>query len=523
MKLQNNFHSEMRVKKHINKETQLKAKRLKKFWTILFLILITYPFSLNAQSWPPPGMEGSGTKEKPWQINTAEHLRTLSIYVNKRNGDSTIGQYYKLMNDIDLIIFSNWEPIGQGVYFSQDFQGHFNGNGKTIKNLTINRSEEGWIGLFGYIIDAEIENLCLEHCYVDGGYGVGGLVGCAEHSTITNCSVSGKIIGYAVGGLVGQMAGTTLTYCHSNGNVKGGANSGGLVGNNTQYTGSDLIDNKISNCYSTCVVNGGDGIGGLVGNNEKNSFISNSYATGKVIASEGSAGGLVGSNNGSISYCHAKGVVIGSDWVGGLVGYCSNYGWIVNCVAANDSVICTTNSESVNRITSFCNYFGCTDNYANIDMILLNSKGQITIIEHWSTIESGIGKSMATLKSRTFYATAENWCSEAWDIASATSVWDIDDGKSLPFLRKENNPLGITENVATASLAFYPNPANDKFVIEFEGIASLKLFDMLGREVLTQNIFGKTEINISNLPKGIYCVHVIFAGKTIVNSKIVKL
>jgi hypothetical protein len=45
---------------------------------------------------------------------------------------------------------------------------------------------------------------------------------------------------------------------------------------------------------------------------------------------------------------------------------------------------------------------------------------------------------------------------------------------------------------------------------------------MLGKEVLNQNINGKSEINISHLPKGIYNVRVFSESKIIGNSKIVK-
>ena len=45
---------------------------------------------------------------------------------------------------------------------------------------------------------------------------------------------------------------------------------------------------------------------------------------------------------------------------------------------------------------------------------------------------------------------------------------------------------------------------------------------MLGKEIFTKIANGKTEINISHLPKGIYCVIVLSEGKMVGNSKIVK-
>ena len=73
-----------------------------------------------------------------------------------------------------------------------------------------------------------------------------------------------------------------------------------------------------------------------------------------------------------------------------------------------------------------------------------------------------------------------------------------------------------------ASFNIYPNPTLDKFVVEYDGVASLILCDMFGREVLKQNINGSTEVLIDRVPKGIYCINVISDGKTIGNRKIVK-
>jgi hypothetical protein len=42
------------------------------------------------------------------------------------------------------------------------------------------------------------------------------------------------------------------------------------------------------------------------------------------------------------------------------------------------------------------------------------------------------------------------------------------------------------------------------------------------QEILTQTINGKTEIDIAHLPCGIYNISVIFDGKIIGNSKIIK-
>jgi len=77
-------------------------------------------------------------------------------------------------------------------------------------------------------------------------------------------------------------------------------------------------------------------------------------------------------------------------------------------------------------------------------------------------------------------------------------------------------------NTETAILV-YPNPANDKIIIECGQLyISIILYDISGKEVLSRNANGKTEINISHLPKGIYNVSAFSEGKIIGSSKIVK-
>jgi hypothetical protein len=86
---------------------------------------------------------------------------------------------------------------------------------------------------------------------------------------------------------------------------------------------------------------------------------------------------------------------------------------------------------------------------------------------------------------------------------------------------EDANETGIAD-VSLSNFAIYPNPTNDEFIVECDGILSIKLYDILGKEVVNQNINGKSEINISHLPKGVYNVRVISKDRTIGNNKIVK-
>ena len=69
-------------------------------------------------------------------------------------------------------------------------------------------------------------------------------------------------------------------------------------------------------------------------------------------------------------------------------------------------------------------------------------------------------------------------------------------------------------------ITIYPNPSSGRAKIDWNGSknATIKVFNLLGKEVLKQVI--SNEIDLSNSPKGIYLVKV-YEGPKIYSSKIV--
>jgi hypothetical protein len=76
---------------------------------------------------------GDGTEASPYKIAKASQLAFLAKSVN--DGNEYSGKHFALSNSIDLDNIE-WTPIGNGTHA---FQGHFNGNDHTIKNLTISK------------------------------------------------------------------------------------------------------------------------------------------------------------------------------------------------------------------------------------------------------------------------------------------------------------------------------------------------------------------------------------------------
>ncbi|MEK0315050.1 InlB B-repeat-containing protein [Cohnella sp. 56] len=268
--------------------------------------VITSDMTLYAK-WKKTLEVGTGTESDPYQISTGEELDTVRNYL-----DSDL--YFKLTADIDLSSYSQgWLPIGSS---SGRFQGHMDGNGHKITGLTINRPNDNFAGLFGYIgYDASVSNMILENVNITGKQYVGGLVGRIDGGEISNSYVSGSVTGTSasVGGLIGYNYYGTVNDSFAKANVTGSSNNvGGLIGYN--YYGT------VNNSFAKASVTGSsNNVGGLVGANFGE--ISYGYAAGNVTGTGTNVGGLIGTNSGTIGYSYAAGSVTGSGAkVGGLIG-----------------------------------------------------------------------------------------------------------------------------------------------------------------------------------------------------------
>lgn len=212
----------------------------------------------------PPVWYGNGTSNRPYQIFEISHLKQLAEEVNR--GDNKSGRHYKLMADLNLMgsETNQWTPIGNTL--SQTFNGHFDGNGKIIKNLYVDIPGATYVGLFGYCLEGTIKNLGVENVYVAGREMVGGLTGLAfgkansrSGCLIENCYTTGEVIGnYDTGGLAGALVYASIRNCFSMAKVTSDGNySGGIVG--------EGYFADISCCYATGRISGGRYAGGFAG------------------------------------------------------------------------------------------------------------------------------------------------------------------------------------------------------------------------------------------------------------------
>ena len=315
---------------------------------------------------------GKGTKDDPYQIANGSQLAYFAKRVNAEEyGEKYADTYFELTEDIDLG-GKEWTPVGETVadlimggheYFV--FSGNFDGNGYTIKNLTIGTETSPYsgdvCGLFGAtsgtIEDVVLENVSIN--YVGGnhssGYGFrmgGALVGYSM-GDIVNCTVIGLdmkagsdgsyVALNSIGGLVGiQDGGTTVSHSRVSGKIEESTkkgNVGGFVGtlakgSSAKYCGAD-VSVEVTGNGRGIAVGGFVGIGNGVTIDE--TLIENCYATGNITGAE-YAGGFVGNISGlNISNCYAKGDVsnsfVGASFMGTDAASNNYYGTVKNCYA----------------------------------------------------------------------------------------------------------------------------------------------------------------------------------------------
>ncbi len=284
---------------------------------------------------------GDGTSGSPYQIANGNQLAYFADNVN--SGEDYYDFYFILTENIelnDVTYFFDWEnnppsnvwaPIGRYELGAQyPFRGHFEGNGKTISGLYVNKDE--YSGLFGYLgSNGGVYNLILENSFVGANYRAGVLAGYINNAFIDYCSISGVIIGKdlgeeepifssVLGGLCGFSESSNITNCYSDVNIFGGSSIGGLIGEfsngmmyNCENEGYIIAENSfigglvginggvVGECLNFGNVSGNNVVGGLVGENASSGSVYNSLMLGSVTASEDNlVGMLIGNNNGTL-------------------------------------------------------------------------------------------------------------------------------------------------------------------------------------------------------------------------------
>lgn len=290
-------------------------------------------------------------------VKTAKGLANIAY--KSHNGTTFAGKTIVLNDNLDMA-GKAWSPIG----YTTSFEGVFDGNGKTISNLSITQffgyngtvitpaSDNNYIGFIAKSNNATIKNLTIANARVSGNENVGAIVANATDTTIDSCIVDANttVVGLKyVGGIVGNHIWdttndhrmiATISQTDNSAEVGGYQYVGGIVGKVDNAVVQMCTNNgKVYNAGNSNVVTAGDTgyIGGIVG-----------YSAGYIYETI---------NNAEVHGYDAVFAPSEVSSVGGIAGHVTN-GQIIN--ALNNGLVNGTTSTSTGLIVGSisANYAG---------------------------------------------------------------------------------------------------------------------------------------------------------------------
>ncbi len=204
-------------------------KRVFVVFVTALLAVCLLGLSVSAEDTVP--FDGKGTKAHPYLLSTAEDLVALAETVNA--GEEYKDCWFKQTTDIDLDGIE-WPTIGK-FNSSSFFYGTYDGDGHTIKNLTVNvGGNNAFFGKLG----GTVMNLGIESGSVTGSC-VGSIAShtCSSKAMIVNCYNKASVKGSRAGGIADNFNGT-IANCWTDCNL---SSSGERLGGIVSYDAKTLV------------------------------------------------------------------------------------------------------------------------------------------------------------------------------------------------------------------------------------------------------------------------------------------
>jgi hypothetical protein len=231
---------------------------------------------------------GDGSVSSPYQICNAVQIDAIADACTTGQSASC-SKHFIIRSNIDMQDIGGFVMIGAST---NKYTGTFDGDGKTISNLSAGSGSTNYVGLFAYTGSAaQIKNLIVKGTLTGQAY-VGGVVGYNE-GTLNKVgfdgTVSSSASGVYIGGLVGYHSGTIQnSFARGSVSASSGSNhAGGLVGR--------VAIGTISTSYSTAAVTSSSQAGGFVGSSNSGTYSCNYWETtgsGRNNAYDGTAGSV---------------------------------------------------------------------------------------------------------------------------------------------------------------------------------------------------------------------------------------
>ena len=202
---------------------------------------------------------GTGSAGEPHIIASANDLKKFIEYYN--DGRLLSNANVRLDEHINCSGVTGFSQLADNT--DATFRGLFDGNNKTISNLTLMGS-----GLFGYIEGGTVKDLTLSNYNLTGNdYPTGGIVAeLSNNAAISNCTITNSTIACAgnqynpeVGGIAARMSESTITGCIID-NVQVKAETTYTGGSGAYSNAGGIVARASSGTISSCIVTNGSKI-----------------------------------------------------------------------------------------------------------------------------------------------------------------------------------------------------------------------------------------------------------------------
>lgn len=252
----------------------------------------------------------------------------------------------KMKQEEDLYLGGiEWKPIGNS--FSNKFTGSYDGNNCKIHDLTINMTDQQYVGLFGITgAGTVLENITVASGNIEGGRYTGAIAARTDfEGLVRNCVNYARINGSKdnTGGIVGQCF-SRIEDCSNYGEISGWAQVAGIVG---------TLQNNMARCSNYGYVHASDenilgsSIAGIVSHAASgNCTIEDCQNEGK-IEGKNSIGGICASlGRFTLKNCKNSGkIIVWNDMAGGIAASAGGQCIIQNC--ENSGIICGEKGENI--------------------------------------------------------------------------------------------------------------------------------------------------------------------------------
>lgn len=528
----------------------------------------TFPFLRNNIQDPLPGLiipftGGDGSVENPYQISANNQFSTVRYFLDK---------HFVLINNLDLTFDTSnpeglmwnegkgWTPIGS---VSVGFSGSIDGKGYTINGISILNDKANFVGVFHTIEEeGSVHNMVIDSLTVLGLSCSGGLAS-RNYGTISKVGVTGNIsiIGEAGGIVCVNETSGTISESFFKGTVSSKYISAGSIASHSYGEISDTysISDIIGGTQFIGAPNAAGGIVSYLGKSTSLATLQNSFHVGTVNGLGSKAGLIYTNRNSTISNSYWD-KEISEIEIGVVVGDSTGTSGLTSSQMRNQSSFTDWDFETVWVMQPFAKYPTLRWNPETFELPLPDSVELISpamddwfpIWEAtfvWSSSEFAESYLVELAKDSSFQSmvfsetvvspdttlqvedgTLESDVRYYWRVkainntgeSSWSEVHRFDGNGGLSNESDEGLPtvFNLSQN--------YPNPFNPSTAIKFDlpetSIVSIKVFDMLGREVATliddriQAGYHQLTFDASALASGMY-IYRIVAGDYISTKK----